>query len=233
MSTNYGYRSTDGTCSFTYLADPSHLNILSFTGSPLGTNSVVTWDFGDGTAGMGTNPTHVFLAAGTYTVCMFETDAFTGVDICHVCLPVYVSQTPICSFSYSAIPGTVNTYDFVGYIMDSTNIASWDFGDGSVGTGNQINHYYANPGTYTVCMLEVDTNPLTDYFVKPVRQSLSEMPPDANFTVVPFGLDAYFIDMSAGYSSATTYSWDFGDGSTSTLRFPTHTYTHPAPIRYA
>ena len=216
-----------GTCSFTYLPDPSNVNILTFTGSPLGTNSVITWDFGDGSAAIGTNPTHVFLAAGTYNVCMFETDASTGVDLCHVCLPVYVSQTPICTFSYSAIPGTVNTYNFIGYIIDSTNIASWDFGDGTVATGNQISHTYTTPGTYNICMYEVDTNPLTTMCMTCTTIVIGNSLCDANFTVVPFGLDAYFIDMSAGYSSATTYSWDFGDGSTSNLRFPTHTYSTP------
>ncbi len=39
----------------------------------------------------------------------------------------------------------------------------------------------------------------------------------------PFAVD--FLDMSAG--NLDSYSWDFGDGSTSSLRDPSHTYSNP------
>ncbi|HIP37035.1 MAG TPA: PKD domain-containing protein [Crocinitomix sp.] len=48
-----------------------------------------------------------------------------------------------------------------------------------------------------------------------------EQTPTADFTFVPNGLDVSFTNTS---SNGVTYTWDFGDGSTSTDMNPTHTY---------
>lgn len=45
--------------------------------------------------------------------------------------------------------------------------------------------------------------------------------PTASFTYVPNGREVAFTNTS---TNATTYSWDFGDGETSTEQNPTHTY---------
>jgi PKD repeat protein len=47
--------------------------------------------------------------------------------------------------------------------------------------------------------------------------------PVANFTSSTSGLTAKFTDTSTT-SGQTTYAWDFGDGGTSTLQNPSHTY---------
>jgi PKD repeat protein len=53
------------------------------------------------------------------------------------------------------------------------------------------------------------------------------IPPVAHFNFEPPSgtppLSVVFTDTSTG--SPTTWSWNFGDGSTSTLQDPTHTYT--------
>ena len=46
--------------------------------------------------------------------------------------------------------------------------------------------------------------------------------PTADFTSIPIALTVNFTDTSLG---ATSWSWDFGDGTTSTLQNPSHTYT--------
>jgi len=45
----------------------------------------------------------------------------------------------------------------------------------------------------------------------------------ADVTSGPFPLTVHFTDLSTG--DITTWSWDFGDGATSTERNPAHTYT--------
>src|SRR5207237_4239911 len=50
--------------------------------------------------------------------------------------------------------------------------------------------------------------------------------PSANFPVSTSGLTASFTDTSTDSGGTiNAYSWDFGDGSTSTTKSPTHTYT--------
>ena len=53
--------------------------------------------------------------------------------------------------------------------------------------------------------------------------------PTASFTATPtsgaFPLPVQFTDTSAG--GPTSWAWDFGDGATSSLANPTHTYAAP------
>jgi hypothetical protein len=53
-------------------------------------------------------------------------------------------------------------------------------------------------------------------------------PPTASFTATPVsGHTMQFVDTSSG--SPTSWSWDFGDGSTSTAQNPSHTYAAAGP----
>ena len=102
----------------------------------------------------------------------------------------------------------------------------WDFGDGStkINTGKvSINHTYASAGTYLVRLTLADTlfcnSPLDT--VKTLRLSPVLK---ANFNTPPRGCVPYnasFANVSLG---GLSFSWDFGDGTTSTMDNPTHLY---------
>jgi PKD repeat protein len=49
--------------------------------------------------------------------------------------------------------------------------------------------------------------------------------PTASFSVSDIGLDCSFIDNSNG--AIVSHVWDFGDGATSSLQQPQHTYAQP------
>jgi hypothetical protein len=57
--------------------------------------------------------------------------------------------------------------------------------------------------------------------VKATRFFWEQHKPTANFNYVTNNLEVNFTDMSSG---ATSWLWDFGDGSTSTLQNANHTY---------
>jgi len=56
-----------------------------------------------------------------------------------------------------------------------------------------------------------------------------ELPPTADFTAQPLTgiapLEVQFTDLSS--PEVTEYQWDFGDGSSSNLQHPSHTYLYP------
>lgn len=184
------------------------------------------WDFGDGTTSAAASPTHTYTATGTYDVALTVTDANGCVST--ITEPAFIEVEP-ASVSFTPSPATACTGQPVDFINTSTPSSGswvWDFGDGSpTSPFFSPDHTYAAPGTYTVNLtgsfgsgcsgtatlnLNVVNPPLGD-FTSPDPSDCQE-PATISFTALP----------GAG---VTGYLWDFGDGGTSTLANPSHTYT--------
>ncbi|HOW24928.1 MAG TPA: PKD domain-containing protein [Bacteroidales bacterium] len=111
------------------------------------------------------------------------------------------------------------TSDITGYLS-----VEWNFGDG--GVSNLVNpvHQYANWGNYVVTL--VVTYASTERTAEEVITILSK--PTANFSYDPycFGAPTQFHDLSVpNGGSVDGWIWDFGDGGTSDLKNPQHTFT--------
>ena len=130
------------------------------------------------------------------------------------------------SFTFQATGLSVSFTD----ASTSTNAISswqWDFGDGNTSASQNPSHTYAVADTYYVCLTIHDNHGCSSTFCHHVTVT-SAHPCHASFT---FGTDStgtivHFTNTSTGTTGSTTYSWDFGDGGTSTLENPTYTYTH-------
>jgi len=100
---------------------------------------------------------------------------------------------------------------------------SWNFGDGNTSTDPNPVHIYAVAGTYTATLQVSD-----DGCVNSSTQMITISPCNIN---ADFALDKTscqapcIITITNNSSDAATYSWDFGDGGTSSQENPTHTYT--------
>lgn len=171
------------------------------------------WDFGDGSPlDTNANPTHVYTANGTYNVCLVAAGSCAFDTICSsvtICLPVTAGYT-----------STVMT-DTAAFSNSSTNATMymWDFGDGSpIDTTANPSHIYGANGTYTVCMIAMssctaDTTCSTVTICLPVSAAFTSA---SNNDTVMF---------SNGSVNATTWAWDFGDGSPiDTTANPSHVY---------
>ncbi len=103
---------------------------------------------------------------------------------------------------------------------------SWDFGDGFSATGSTTNHVYSLAGTYTVTLVVQASNGQADAEVKVNYITVNPLP-IANFSASTNGctlpVSVTFTNSSTG---ASTYSWNFGNGQTSTSASPPNqTYT--------
>lgn len=105
---------------------------------------------------------------------------------------------------------------------------SWEFGDGSTGSGVTPSHTYDEPGTYTVTLTVEDNDGLTGDFQKDVTVE-EPQPPTAAFTFTTDELTADF-DGSDSFDpdgEIVSYQWQFGDGTTGSGVMPSHTYDEP------
>jgi PKD repeat protein len=104
-------------------------------------------------------------------------------------------------------------------------VSSWDFGDSVTSTRASPTHTYSLADVYTVTLTingpgGTDTLTRTNYIAvrEPVRAGFAGSP---RYGVPP--LTVQFTDTSSG--PVATWEWAFGDGESSALRHPTHTYT--------
>ena len=105
----------------------------------------------------------------------------------------------------------------------------WDLGDGTLWTTAYGNHTYGALGTYTAFFNETDTYGISasstvTVTVNPLPTVTAEAAPLLTNTS---GSVSFWGNTSYG-TGPFTYSWDLGDGTTSTLADPgPHTYTFP------
>lgn len=196
--------------------------------SSTGPNSTYTWDFGDGNTSSAANPTHTYTSDGNYTVSLIVSDPAGCSDTLAMGNFVQIGG-PVAAFSSGA--ARVCLGDSVSFQdLTTGNVSSWqwDFGDGNQSTNQNPVHSYAAPGIYTVTQIVSDAASCSDTLVQPnfvevVAAPIADFSADTLISCeAPFQVN--FSDLSTG---AVSWSWDFGDGNTSTLANPSHTYTGP------
>ena len=198
---------------------PSNLQV-TFTDASTGSPTAWAWDFGDGNTSIFQSPIHTYSTPGTYNVCLITTNG-CGADT--TCMAITVTcPTPVASFTHVVLGSVVN---FTIQSSSGGNATyAWDFGDGNTSTQFNPSHTYANGGNYWVCFT-VTTDCGTDQFCDSV--SIFCPAPVVNFTWNTVGYTVTFTDATT--NTPSQWEWDFGDGNTSTLQNPSHTYAAVGP----
>jgi gliding motility-associated-like protein len=189
------------------------------------------WYFGDGGSGTGSPTTHQYNSTGNYNVSV----VFTDNEGCEgkITKPAVVKiVAPTVKITSGEAGGCVPfTYTPTADVTSVDGIAtySWDFGDGTVitSTNPSPSHTYTTTGKYAV-KLTITTNggcTVTDIVADGVQVGT---PPTASFTVSNANACASeiikFTDQSTPSADVNGWAWDFGDGSSSKIQNPQHTY---------
>ncbi len=151
-------------------------------------------------------------------------------------VPVSGAQAPVAAVSANPTSGTtpltvsfssVNSSDADGTIVSY----SWNFGDGANSTEPNPIHVYNSAGTFTAVLTVTDSSGLTDTdsVVITANGAANQSPVAIAGADKTSGNAPLTINFSSQGSNDTdgtiaSYSWNFGDGTSSNLANPSHIY---------
>lgn len=215
-SANFTLSSTTGPAPLTVVFTNTSQNATSYL-----------WIFGDGTTSTEVSPTHVYNTPGTYNVALTAYNSESNSQIVRQIVVTAAPVAPIAVFTPSETAGVAPLW--VNFANQSSNATdySWDFGDGTTSAEDNPSHSFNAPGLYTVTLTATgpggtDTASAIIEVQAPPDAPVAGFTPSKTAGVVP--LSVHFANTS---QNATSFYWDFGDGTTSVIESPEHVFTEP------
>jgi len=173
------------------------------------------WDFGDGLTSYLDNPTHQFPAVGSYNVTLTATNPTTGC-IDSIMQPLTIAPTPNPDFSYSDSIGCgYLDVVYTAAVYNPSWTYAWNFGDGfSANQVGQIGYQFIEQGCFDVSLTVTNPQGCTatevNYNVACVYESpiaVAGADPTEVTTLEPL------VEFSNNSENASSYVWNFGDGT--------------------
>jgi gliding motility-associated-like protein len=204
--------------------------VVTFTDQSTGRPTSWNWGFSNGQLSNVQNPTITFSQPGTYSVSLVVQNAdgthgITKTDY------ITVFPSPLANFTANittgCVPVTVQFTDATVPQAGTITSWEWDFGDGATSTQQNPSHTYNAVGFYNVSLRVVSTTGCTGArtmvrfirIVEGVTADFNNTPPVR--CTAPFAVN--FQNYTAG-PGTMTYSWDFGNSTSSTAPDPTANY---------
>ena len=188
------------------------------------------WRFGNGDSSVANPVIYHYKDTGIFTPRLILTSNLGCRDTST--LPVRLWPMPAARFIINDSDQclTNNTFGFTNTskIAWGGLNARWEFGDGVINTGTNATHSYAAIGSYTVLLQETSINNCIDT----TRKNLLVYPMPKSIFRIDDSLQCLtgnvfkFTNSSSISSGSLTYKWYFGDGTTSVLANPQHSYTN-------
>ncbi len=164
------------------------------------------------------NPTHVFSAAGTYSIQLISITAAGCSDT--IVKPVIVPVD-----SVSIVPSQITCYEEKATLMATGgNAYSWQPASGLSSPTSASTTCF--PTVTTIYTVSITQNSLYGKVcIKTLTTSITVNPKITsafNYTIAPCGNNVQFSDSS--YLTPVNWDWNFSPGNTSTLQNPSHFY---------
>ena len=182
------------------------------------------WTFGDGNSSASSNTTHSYGSDGSYTATLNITSA-AGCSA-SISQAVQVYPLPVANFSAPTVCRT-NATAFTNLSnISSGSITgwSWNFGDNGTSLAASPSHTYIITGAYNTTLVVTSDHGCRDTITQTV--AINGLP-TASFSAPAVCAQSATQFVNASYSSTAgiaSYQWNFGDGNTSVLNNPSHSY---------
>ncbi len=189
------------------------------------------WSWGDGTSSNTAAASHTWADNGNYTVTLTVTDKDGGSVTSSQTMTISNVAPAITSLTATTplVEGTAGTFSGAATDVPSDSISyTWNYGDGTSGTGASTTHAYADNGTYTVTLTATDNGGASSSSSTTVTVTNADpvigagvSPPSGNE-----GVSVTFVGSATdpGAADTLTYTWNWGDGSSSTGAVSSHAY---------
>ena len=200
---------------------------INFTDQSSGSVTSWAWTFGDGSSSTAQNPSHIYTAPGTYSVSLTVMGSGGSSTTTQSDYIVVKEAKPTASFTASPNSGAAPL--LVTLIADASTGGSidsyaWTFSDNTTASGSKVVKTF-DAGTH-IATLTV-TGPSGSATVTQTITATTAAAPMVDFSASPTRgaapLAVSFLNSSS--DDIQSWSWNFGDGGTSTAQNPVYTYT--------
>lgn len=189
------------------------------------------WDFGDGTKAKGNAVFKNYTVQGVFTITM---RAYKNGVPATVTKQVTVFKSPVADFTFNKLEGCP---PLDVKFTDKSTLGSapiikrtWSFSNGVVLEGNQVSpsQIFNAPGFKNISLIVEDQNGCRSNVI--YNNAVNVFPrPTVDFNIensssCELPVTAIFTNKSGDLAN-NSFSWNFGDGGTSTVTSPTHSFT--------
>ena len=154
-----------------------------------------------------------------YAAMLFALCAISGSQVKSQCLPAFTVDTTNCPTVVFTDFSTTQTGVIVAW--------TWDFGDGNIANTPNTSHTYTANGTYLVCLTITTSTFCSSNFCVPVTISCINPPvctASFQYTAAQCPTISFFDNSTSSPGTVASWAWDFGDGNSSGMQNPSHTY---------
>ncbi len=193
------------------------------------------WDLGNGTTSTFDNPTTVYTQQGSYVATLIVINSNNCSDTLIKNVEVYpkpVSSFNVADACVNQLVNFSNTSTIDPSIYNSHIIESlWDFGDNTISSLTNPTHLYNAYNRYRVSLISVSNYGCKDTFslyqnIYPIAIPQFSSHNHCLFDTIMF-VEMSVLSDTIFHSNISSWQWNFGDGSTSYVRNPSHYYLSP------
>ena len=204
---------------------------VNFTNTSSGGTSYL-WTFGDEFTSTLANPSHTYTTDGNYTVSLGISNSSGCVNTVTFNSYIVVGNSIQASFTMDSTNGcpplTVHFTSTASTTMGVITAYHWIFGDGGSSNAPNPTHIYTVAGEYIPVLIVKNSFGCLDTIISSDTVKVGDaLIPEfvANPLIQCVDQQISFTNLTQGWDQNTNWLWEFGDGSTSTLRNPTHAYS--------